>query len=586
MVLVAILFLIVQSISYLTPPFQSPDEFHHLDRAYLLSKGEVFLESSNKVTGGDIDTGLLDYMNNFGGLRFKYEKKITAQAYQLSENIQWSGQRKFIGLPNTAAYFPISYIPQALALSIGGHAGLSVRHSYYLARLFSLMATLGILWAAFLLYPVPLIVVAFFVTPMTLFQLGSASLDAVSFAVTVLFASLYMRGTNNAYKFDSKMHIAFAICLFALVTTRINLIPLTLLPIVLYATRKNRIYLVSTFVLISLSFAWIGFVLKTVQGLSVRTLTTTEIIKFYLEHPVDFYHVFIATITDSGILKHYWSMFIGILGWLDTPLPQSAYIIYGVLLTALAFISFQRNRFCLQNGNCLSLAIATAPSIFLIFVIQLACWTNHPAKVIEGIQGRYFTPIFILLSFAVFNRRLSQLEIKIGLSVVFIMALLSVSIMGPTLRDRYWLSSNYSGYLDLDKENGTYKMQPSAQLSSSMPLQLMVTSGHREYEAGLERIGVMFGTYVRQNPGEAELRLKGPDGAEFVQRFSLPDLADNKYRYFDLDSKRYVSGEIVSITGDGVSTWESHSEKGGVNTCITYEYNNGKRRFTPGCPLF
>jgi len=96
----------------------------------------------------------------------------------------------------------------------------------------------------------------------------------------------------------------------------------------------------------------------------------------------------------------------------------------------------------------------------------------------------------------------------------------------------------------------------------------------------------MFGTYVRQNPGEAELRLKGPDGAEFVQRFSLPDLADNKYRYFDLDSKRYVSGEIVSITGDGVSTWESHSEKGGVNTCITYEYNNGKRRFTPGCPLF
>jgi hypothetical protein len=76
MVLVAILFLIVQSISYLTPPFQSPDEFHHLDRAYLLSKGGVFLESSNKVTGGDIDTGLLDYMNNFGGLRFKYEKKL------------------------------------------------------------------------------------------------------------------------------------------------------------------------------------------------------------------------------------------------------------------------------------------------------------------------------------------------------------------------------------------------------------------------------------------------------------------------------------------------------------------------------
>lgn len=132
----------------------------------------------------------------------------------------------------------------------------------------------------------------------------------------------------------------------------------------------------------------------------------------------------------------------------------------------------------------------------------------------------------------------------------------------------------------------SYKMQPSAQLDTRAPIRISMTSSHQDDQAGVKRIGVMFGTYVRQNPGDAELRLKGPDGAEFVQRFSLPDLADNKYRYFDLDSKRYTSGEIVSITGDGVSIWESHNKKGGVNTCITYEYNNGKRRFTPGCPLF
>lgn len=38
----------------------------------------------------------------------------------------------------------------------------------------------------------------------------------------------------------------------------------------------------------------------------------------------------------------------------------------------------------------------------------------------------------------------------------------------------------------------------------------------------------------------------------------LPGLVDNKYRYFDLDSKSYTAGEIVSIAGGGVSTWESH----------------------------
>ena len=91
---------------------------------------------------------------------------------------------------------------------------------------------------------------------------------------------------------------------------------------------------------------------------------------------------------------------------------------------------------------------------------------------------------------------------------------------------------------------------------------------------------------VRKNHGDAELRLKGQDGNQFLQRFSLSELEDNKYHNFDIDSKRYSSGEILSITGGGVSTWESHSDKGVVSTCMTYEYNNGKKSFTPGCPLF
>lgn len=95
----------------------------------------------------------------------------------------------------------------------------------------------------------------------------------------------------------------------------------------------------------------------------------------------------------------------------------------------------------------------------------------------------------------------------------------------------------------------------------------------------------MFGTYSIQNPGEAELRLQGIDGSSFIQRFPLPELADNQYRYFYPDSKSRIEGEIVSISGGGISTWESHDEKGGIHTCIIYEYVDGRRDFTPGCPL-
>lgn len=130
------------------------------------------------------------------------------------------------------------------------------------------------------------------------------------------------------------------------------------------------------------------------------------------------------------------------------------------------------------------------------------------------------------------------------------------------------------------------KMQPSPQLSDSNPIHLSMTSGHKAMNSALKRIGVMFGTQVRQNPGNAELLLRGPNGPEYRRRFSLPELADNKYRYFDLSVGNYTSGEIVSVSGGGISTWESIDVSGDAFTCLTYEYADGKRRFTPGCPLF
>lgn len=123
-------------------------------------------------------------------------------------------------------------------------------------------------------------------------------------------------------------------------------------------------------------------------------------------------------------------------------------------------------------------------------------------------------------------------------------------------------------------------------LDKNSPIKLSMTAAHGMGGAFLQRIGILFGTHGRSKPGDAGLKLKSPNSDEFVQIFSVTQLADNKYTYFDLDSKRYTSGKVFFVSGSGISTWESHNEKSGVNTCIVYEYSNGKRRFTPGCPLF
>jgi len=97
----------------------------------------------------------------------------------------------------------------------------------------------------------------------------------------------------------------------------------------------------------------------------------------------------------------------------------------------------------------------------------------------------------------------------------------------------------------LMRENDTYRVQPSVQLNSSNKININMTSSHQKQSFALKRVGIIFGAYSIQNPGEAELRLNGIDGSSFIQRFPLAELADNQYRYFYPDSKSRIEGEIV-----------------------------------------
>jgi hypothetical protein len=81
-----------------------------------------------------------------------------------------------------------------------------------------------------------------------------------------------------------------------------------------------------------------------------------------------------------------------------------------------------------------------------------------------------------------------------------------------------------------------------------------------------------------------------PAGPSKGSRFStyrlvqiLGATSDNRYKHFKLDSSPYSFGEISSLTGEGVSAWEVHDDKGLVATCLIYEYTNGSRRYTRGC---
>jgi hypothetical protein len=300
------LFLIVHALSYLVPPFQSPDEFYHLKRAYLLSEGTVVLDKQNGVSGGYIDTGLLEYMSNFRQDRwFPYDPSGPTSTTKptLARGIHWTGGAVFSDIPNVAVYFPLPYVPQAVAFKVGKSTGMTVASSYYLARSLSLVASLIILCAACFLYPVPPMVAALFLMPMTLFQLGSPTLDAVSFSTVVLTGALYMRSATKEFTFTTGMLILLTVCLFSLATTRVNLIVLTLLPCVLYFVRRSYRYLISGAAALLLSLSWVVFSLINVTGGHGNSPELrSQIVTHYLHHLGSFFVIVYDTVTNESLV--------------------------------------------------------------------------------------------------------------------------------------------------------------------------------------------------------------------------------------------------------------------------------------------
>jgi len=136
-------------------------------------------------------------------------------------------------------------------------------------------------------------------------------------------------------------------------------------------------------------------------------------------------------------------MFVGVLGWLDAPLGSYVYVLCAVLLCIFAGISFQRNTTCLTKGRNVILFCVAIASGLLLFIMYLVAESQHPATVVQGIQGRHFTTVVILLCYAIFDRRLSRNEFRLGVIIIFAMLCLSIAGMSPTLLDRYWVGGGF-----------------------------------------------------------------------------------------------------------------------------------------------
>jgi uncharacterized membrane protein len=430
--------------SALIPPLQSPDEADHLKRAALLAQGVILLQTPDAQTssGGLIDSGLEQYLTSFDKLRFRSAIKVNAPMLDAARQIEWSGQQVFSTTPGTGYYFPAIYLPQALALWTGQRLHLSVDQSYHLARLLCILLIAAVVVYAFELFAPSVLVVALLALPMTVFQAATASIDGLTIALTLFVLSVTMR-TAQTRQLSAGLLGASVLCIFVIVTCRIHLLPLLLLPLYFFVVTRQRRALLSALGLFVATGSWLLTAIRhTVDRRAPATEGPAQMAAYYLHHPAQLWGALSGTLGDDYTVSFYQHSFIGILGWLDTEFTDATYTLLGTVLLLIALLSValprNRERLWLAAGLVSSALISCLSVLFLLLIT----WTPTGSTIIRGVQGRYFLLPALIVAYALFDPTVSRKPLyrRLGLGLVVLLGVLTLILTPGLLVDRYYLA--------------------------------------------------------------------------------------------------------------------------------------------------
>jgi uncharacterized membrane protein len=569
-------------VAAITPPFQAPDEFDHIKRAYMLGKGQMLLHSeAGSPSGGMVDSGLVEYMGRFSTLPAKAGRKVSDDELKNAGDIHWAGTDTFETPVGTSYYFPALYAPQAIGLMTGKALGASLSQSYRLARFLTLFTCFALIFLAWRIFPPPPVMLAVLALPMNIFLLASPSLDGMTTATAIVALAAFMRISTDRVTTPTWVLYTFAIALGLVVACRANAAPFLILPFAVWWMLRDRRSLVMAAVVAVAVMAWTLYTVKfTVYPPGPRHIDHLARLLSYVLHPGRFASILYSTLSNGPVLSYYGTSFIGVLGWLDTPFNMGTYYVMTALLVIALLFSLSPDTLSEQRLSRGLLVLCAIGMLLMTYLAMLVQWTIGDPDIIQGVQGRYFMIPVIALAFALCGEARPRAGLPNRVAMFAAAALLAFTTyaMAQTLVYRYYMAASQP----TASFQPVLKATPSVQPNAAIPI--VLSPAQTNEPAALDRIDIMFGTYARAHPGGAVLRMTTNSGETLAIPFELSSLVDNGYRRFDLDGKRYVRGQIVSDGGEGVSVWDSRIGDSLEMTCAITHTHDGQVVRTIGCP--
>ena len=441
--------------AWITPPFQVPDEPSHFYRSYQVAEFNLFKYRDS------IPASLVEVASVSDRMKFNVAEKISFK------EIGKLGQMPLKPAALTHADCPnyiIPYLPQALGIAIGRILDWTPLHFFYLARIFNLLASVLLLYWAIRITPVFKWV--FFILslmPMTLYQMASLSYDASTICYTFLFVALVLKLAFGKGEQATRKEILWLLLLALLLGSSkppyfIAVFSFLIIPVAKFVNWKkyalvfagliitavviSQLWVPSrkffeslTFIPVSNSVSQASLFsgaffsedqtpppndTSTTKKQETKAVTQTPAPaspfdaaaqkRFILENPGRYLEILIETVKNFTGL--YIIAFVGLFGWVDTPLPGA--LVYAVMLllilTALSdAVPGIRVPFW---KKCYLLFLFLMGFLLVETAMYLYC---NPVgfKQIQAVQGRYFIALSPFLFLLLYNQRIRKSFIKI-----------------------------------------------------------------------------------------------------------------------------------------------------------------------------
>jgi uncharacterized membrane protein len=393
----AIAFLFGLPLAFVTPPFQTPDEWAHFYRAYQISEGHFVAPAPDGIGGADLPASLPHLRQHFAKSLFAPRRQISGKIRSALEIPLNPRERQYVQSPN-AIYSPLSYLPQAIAIRLGRGLDLSPLRLMYLGRLGNLLCFIGLGCISLSIVPVlrrPIFLIL--VMPMMLDLAASLSADVMTDSLAILMAAMILRECARTTPISAKAQAVIALLAVGVTLAKLAYFPLVGLILLIPATRfgGRRAHWLFVLMILALTLATESYWASHTAGLNAKihwNANAPQQFTMLLHRPLKIFSLAWRTM-ERETARLLLSFFGSRLGRMDVSTFRPFVQLYMILMAWSLWPAPDDPRIPRPPQLGRVIVFFAGSALTAVALLNYLFWTPPGSPSIEGMQGRQLIPI-------------------------------------------------------------------------------------------------------------------------------------------------------------------------------------------------